>query len=120
MGHLLVHLCTGPENPTRAALALLVARTATDAGHRVDVFLAGDAVGLLRPATAEAASGIGTGNVAEHLAALASAGVRLHASGLSSKARALGPDDVGTANVTFAPPDRLVELAMEADRVLTY
>lgn len=120
MGHLLVHVTTGPENPTRAALALLVARTAVDAGHRVDLFLAGDAVGLLRPSTAEAATGIGTGNVAEHLAALAAAGVTVHASGMSSKARGLTAGDVGDLDVQFVPPGRLVELTFEAERVLTY
>jgi predicted peroxiredoxin len=120
MGHLLVHVATGPENPTRAALGLLVARTAAASGHRVDVFLAGDAVGLLRPATADAATGIGTGSVAEHFAALAAAGVVIHASGLSSKARGLAAEDVGEVDVRFAPPDRLVELAFEADRVLSY
>jgi uncharacterized protein len=35
MAKLLVHLATGPENPTRGALALLVARTAVDEGHDV-------------------------------------------------------------------------------------
>lgn len=84
------------------------------------MFLAGDAVSLLRPATADAATGIGTGTVAEHLAALPAAGVTVHASGLSSKTRGLGPDDAGTTPIVFAPPDRLVELAFEADRVLTY
>ena len=46
MAKLLVHLATGPENPTRAALALLVARTAAEEGHDVRLFVAGDAVHL--------------------------------------------------------------------------
>ena len=33
MAKVLVHLATGPEHPTRAALALLVARTAAEEGH---------------------------------------------------------------------------------------
>lgn len=43
MGSLLVHLTHGPEAPTRAALAVLVAKAAVDAGHEVALFLAGDA-----------------------------------------------------------------------------
>ena len=39
---------------------------------------------------------------------------------MSSKARGLGPDDLGDLPVTMAPPDRLVELTFEADRVLVY
>ncbi len=50
MGKLLVHITHGPEDPTRAALGLLVARAAIDEGHEVSVFLAGDAVQLMRDA----------------------------------------------------------------------
>jgi predicted peroxiredoxin len=114
---LLVHLSTGPENPTRAALALLVARAATDE-HEVSVFLAGDAVHLLRPETAEAAVGVGTGNFGEHLDALRSSGVSIFASGMSSKARGLELDSV--EGVEPAQPQKLVELAVTADTTLSY
>ena len=119
MPRLLVQIATGPENPTRAALGLLIARTARDEGHDVDVFLAGDAVSFLRPETRDAAHGIGTGNVREHLEALAGGGATLHASGLSSKARGISAETAGLA-VTLDPPSRLVELVLEADRVLVY
>lgn len=118
MGKLLVHLATGPENPTRASLALLVAKAAVEEGHEVSVFIAGDGVQLLRPETAEAANGIGTGNFGEHLSALREAGVEIHASGMSSKARAV---DLGAIEgVEPAQPQKLVELAFAADRALTY
>ena len=51
---------------------------------------------------------------------LASGGARLYASGMSSKARGITPDAVGGLAVEFAPPDVLVRLTFEADRVLTY
>ena len=120
MSRLLVHIVTGPENPTRAALGLLVARTALAAGHDVDLFIAGDGVGLLRPATLDAGTGIGTGSMREHVDALAAGGARFFASGQSSKARGLSPDAVGGLTVEFAPPDVLIRLTFEADRVLTY
>jgi predicted peroxiredoxin len=120
MSRLLVHLATGPENPTRAALALLVARTALGQGHEVDVFLAGDAVAVMRPATLDAAQGIGTGSLREHADALVAAGARIHLSGLSSRARGLTADDVGPRPFAFATPDDLVRLTFEADRVLCY
>lgn len=120
MGRLLVHLATGPENPTRAALALLVARSALEAGHDVDVFIAGDAVAVLRPETLDVAQGIGTGSIREHVDALVAGGVTIHASGLSSKARGLTPESLGGLAVTMAPPTRLVELTFAADRVLVY
>ncbi len=117
MSKFLVHLATGPENPTRAALALLVAKSALDE-HEVSVFIAGDAVQLLRPETAEATSGVGTGNFAEHLAALRDRGVPLYASGMSSKARGL--DVSAIEGVEAAQPTKLVELATEADTTLVY
>ena len=115
---LLVNVATGPENPTRAALGLLVARTAAEAGHEVSVFLAGDAVQLARPETAEAAHGIGTGSVAEHWQALEAAGVPVFLSGLSSKARGIEPET--KSGVEFATPARLVELTAWADSALVY
>jgi predicted peroxiredoxin len=116
MARFLVHLATGPENPTRAALALLVARTAAAEGHEVAVFLAGDAVHLAREETAAALHGVGTGSAAEHLAALRDAGADVYLSGLSSKARGIEAPDWAQA----APPEKLVELAVWAETALTY
>ena len=118
MASLLVHLATGPEHSTRAALAFLVAKTAAEEGHDVQVFLAGDAVQLARRETAEAVQGTGTGNVAEHWDALTAAGVPIFLSGMSSKAR--GIDVGGLEGVEAAPPQKLVELATQADTTLTY
>lgn len=119
MAKILVHLATGPENPTRAALALLVARTAATEGHDVQVFLAGDAVQLARPETAAAVQGVGTGGFAEHWEALLASGVPVFLSGMSSKARGV---DASTpeGEVALAPPEKLVELAAQADTTLTY
>jgi predicted peroxiredoxin len=120
MARLLVHIATGPHDPTRVALGLLVARTALQAGHDVDVFIAGDGVAAVRPETLDAGAGIGTGSLREHVDALVAGGATLYASGLSSKARGLTAEALGGLPVTMAPPDRLVELAFAADRVLVY
>jgi len=119
MAKVLVQLASGPENPTRAALALLVARTASEEGHEVRVFLAGDAVQLARPATATIAHGIGTGSFGEHWEALTSAGVPMFLSAMSSQARGLEPDAVAEG-AEMGTPQLLVELATWADSTLTY
>ena len=119
MSKILVHLATGPESPSRAALALLVASTAAQAGHEVRVFLAADAVHLIRPATASAVHGVGTGSVEEHWNALVDDGVPIFASGMPSKARGLDAD-VRPGQLELAQTARLVELALWADTTLTY
>lgn len=119
MAKILVHLATGPENPTRAALALLVARTAATEGHDVQLFLAGDAVQLVRPETAASVQGVGTGAFAEHWGALMDSGVPVFLSGMSSKARGVD-ESTPDGSVQLAQPQKLVELAAEADTTFTY
>lgn len=119
MGSLLVHITHGPEAPTRAALGFLVARTALEEGHRVTMFLAGDAVQLLRAPVLDALHGIGTGHLRDHVDALLSGGARIYASGMSSSARGLTRENL-PPSVELAPPTRLVELTFESERVLTY
>jgi len=116
MTRLLVHIATAPEDPTRLALGLLVARTARAQGHDVDVFLAGDAVHILRSEKRDTVQGLGTGNANEHWAELQRSGARLFASKRSVDAREIVPED----GVELALPERLVELIMGADRVVTY
>jgi predicted peroxiredoxin len=119
MAKLLIHLATGPENPTRGALALLVARTAAEEGHDVQIFVAGDGVQYARPATASTAHGVGTGSFGEHWEALVAAGVPIFLSGMSSNARGLEPE-AAADGVEMAKPTKLVELAVWADSTITY
>ena len=120
MGKLLVHITHGPEAPTRAALGLLVARAAIEEGHEVSVFLAGDAVQLMRDAVIGALAGLGTGSLSEHFNAVVDGGGRFYVSGMSSKARGVVEEDLADRPAEFAMPKKLVELIFEADRVLTY
>jgi predicted peroxiredoxin len=101
---ILVHLTSGPENPTRAALAFLVARTASEQGHAVSMFLAGDAVQLLR----------------DDYDVIAKAGGRFYLSGMSSGARGVTAADLQGKPAELAPPAVLLKLALENDRMFTY
>ena len=116
MAKLLINLTSGPEHPTRAALGFLVARAAAEQGHEVSLFLAGDAVQLMREAVLDNLVGLGTGSLRESHDALRERGARFYVSAMSSKTRGFEPD--GAAEP--AMPAKLVELALEADRVLTY
>jgi len=120
MGSLLVHITSGPEAPTRAALGMLVARAAIDEGHEVSVFLAGDAVQLIRDAVLDSLVGLGTGSLRESFDAIATGGGHFYVSGMSSKARGVTEADLEGKPAEFAMPARLIELAFEADRSFTY
>lgn len=110
----------GPESPTRAALGFLVARTALDEGHDVSLFLAGDAVQLLRDAVLDNLSGLGTGSLRDSYEAIVAGGGRFYLSGMSSKGRGLTEAELDGKPAELAPPSRLVQLVVESDRALTY
>jgi uncharacterized protein len=117
---ILVHVTHGPEHPTRAALAFAVARAAVDHGHDVSVFLAGDAVQLLRDGVLDHLAGLGTGTLRELYDGIVAGGGRFHLSGGSSKARGLTEEEVAGKPAEMAGPDQLVQLALEHDRMFTY
>jgi uncharacterized protein len=120
MAKVMVHLTHGPEHPTRVALAFLVAKAAVEEGHQVTVFLAGDAVQLLRDATLDAVKGVGTGDVRQLYEAVVAGQARIFVSKLSANARGLGPADLEGKPAEFATPNRLVQLSLEHDRMFTY
>jgi predicted peroxiredoxin len=120
MAKILVHATHGPENPTRAALAFLVARSAIDEGHSVSMFLAGDAVQLLRDAVLDNLAGLGTGKLREHYDAIAAGGGRFYLSGMSSKARGVTEADLKDKPAEMAMPNVLIRLSLDHDRLFTY
>ena len=120
MPKILVHVTHGPEHPTRAALAFLVAKTATDEGHAVSVFLAGDAVQLIRDAVLDNLAGLGTGKLRELYDAIVARGGRFYLSGMSSKGRGVTDADLGGKPAEFAMPDVLIRLSLDHDRMFTY
>lgn len=120
MSNLLIHITRGPEDPTRAALGFLVAKAALDEGHGVSLFLAGDGVQLLRDGVLDNLAGLGTGNLRESYDAIVAGGGRFYLSGMSSKARGVSDADLAGKPAEMAMPNRLVQLTIEHDRVLTY
>ena len=120
MAKILVHITHGPEHPTRAALGFLVAKSALDEGHEVTMFLAGDAVQLVRDSVLDNLVGLGTGKLRELYDALVAGGVRIYLSGMSSKVRGVTDGDLSGKPVEFAMPNVLVRLSLEHDRMFTY
>ncbi|HRW99799.1 MAG TPA: DsrE family protein [Cyclobacteriaceae bacterium] len=117
---LLVHITQGAENPTVAALAFLVARTAIEEGHTVNLFLAGDGVPLMKDQVLDNLSGLGTGKLREHYDAIVKGGGKFYLSGMSSKGRGVTELDIQGKPAEFAMPNVLVRLTLESDKVLVY
>lgn len=119
MARMLIHIHTGPQDPTKAALGLLVAATAEKEGHDISLFLAGDGVHLLSATHADV-TGQGTGRVGDHLDALRAAGTRMGVSGMSAKARGYDAALLEGLNAEFGMPTMLIDMANGADTVLCY
>jgi predicted peroxiredoxin len=120
MASLLVHITCGPENPTKAALAFFVAAAAVEAGHSTHVFLAGDAVQLMREAVRNTLTGLGTGSLREHYEKVVAGGGRLYLSGGSCAARGMSDADLQSVPHEQGSPPILVRLIMECDRSIVY
>jgi predicted peroxiredoxin len=120
MAKILVHITHGPEHPTRAALGFLVAKSAIDEGHSVSLFLAGDAVQLMRDGVLDNLVGLGTGKLRELYDAIVAGNGKFYLSGMSGKARGLSEAEISGKPAEFAMPNVLVKLALEHDRMFTY
>jgi uncharacterized protein len=118
--NLLINITHGPEHPTRAALGFLIGKAAVDDGHQVTIFLAGDAVQLIRDPVLDSLQGLGTGSLRESFDAIVAGGGRFYLSGLSSQARGVSEDDLAGKPAELVMPTLLVRLVTESDRVLTY
>lgn len=112
MAKLLVHITLGPEDPTRAALAFLVAKTAREEGHDVTLFLAGNSVYLIKDEVLNSLVGVGTGNLREFFDFVVKEKIPIYLSGLSSKARGVTEGDLKGKNAEFAMPKTLVKLTV--------
>ena len=120
MAKLLVHITTGPDDPTRAALGFLVAKTALDEGHEVNLFLAGEGVRLLSDGVLDTLEGVGTGKLAEHFQGIVAGGGRFYLSRMSAAARGLDEALLADRPAEFAMPSVLVGLIVDSDRNVTY
>jgi uncharacterized protein len=120
LGSLLVNITHGPEHPFRAVLGLLVAHTALKDGHEVNIFLAGDAVQLIRDAVLDNLVGLGSGTAREHYDGIVAGGGKFYLSGMSSKGRGVVEADIEGKPAEFVMPAVLVRLAMESDKTLVY
>lgn len=120
MSTFLIHIHTGPADPTKVTLGFAVAAAAAEAGHAVTVFLAGDGVSALAPEHREGLQGKGTGSLAKWLPLLVEKGGQFRVSRLSAEARGHDERLLEGLPAAWGMPADLVTLADAADTVLCY
>lgn len=122
MAKILIHLTHGPEAPTQADRAFLIAKTAIKEGHHVSMFLAGSAVQLLRNDILDSTIGIGDGvtTLRESYNEIVSGGGQIYLSRISCGARGMNEEELSGKQVELAEPNVLVQLTVNHDRVITY
>ena len=110
----------GPENAVNGVFPIMIASQAAEAGHEVSIFLAGNAVSLMKTEIVDNMSAIGIGKLSDHIKVLKDKGVTIHLSAGSCKARGITEDDIKDKNGVLSGPPGLLKLVEEAEKVLSY
>ena len=120
MSSILFHIISGPNDASKAMLAFLLARTAAEEGHRVEVFLSGDGVQLVRDIIIDSLVGLGTGKLDEHMKILKQKGVCLYVSSMSCENRGITNNDLEGKGIKKVLPKTLLDLVLSTDKTLIY
>jgi predicted peroxiredoxin len=78
MSRVLIKSAWGSDDPTKSAFPFLHANAFAEAGHEVQIFLLGEAVGLMRSCVAEAVVPVGWPPLAETLTKTITLGTNIH------------------------------------------
>src|SRR6202453_4492770 len=109
----------GSDDPTKAAFPFLHGLALAEAGHEVQFFLLGEAVGLMRKTLANAVTPVGWPPVGETLDKLTAKHIQIYACGACSRARGVTEADLNNYGAKFGNPTIFVSLVEWADRVIT-
>lgn len=78
MSRILLKSAWGSDDPTKAAFPFLHAQAFAEAGYEVQIFLLGEAVGLMRTCVSDAVVPVGWPPLKESLTRVIAQGVRIH------------------------------------------
>jgi predicted peroxiredoxin len=109
----------GSDDPTKAAFPFLHGLALADAGHTVQIFLLGEAVGLRRKSEAEAVVPVGWPPLVKTLEKLAVKKIQIFACGACSRARGVSDADLANYGAKYGNPAIFVGIVEWADRVIT-
>ena len=109
----------GSDDPTKAAFPFLHGLALAEAGHSVQIFLLGEAVGLMRKSLAEAVVPVGWPPLAQALEKVAAKKIQIFACGGCLRARGVSEADLANYGAKYGNPTIFVGLVEWADRVIT-
>jgi predicted peroxiredoxin len=109
----------GSDDPTKATFPFLHGLALAEAGHEVQIFLLGEAVGLMRKTLANAVTPVGWPPVGETLDKVVARHIQIYACGACSRARGVTEADLSHYGAKFGNPTIFVSLVEWADRVIT-
>jgi predicted peroxiredoxin len=109
----------GSDDPTKAAFPFSHGHALAVAGHDVQIFLLGEAVGLMRRSVAEAVVPVGWPRVADLLGKVAERKIPIFACGTCARARGITESDLANWGAQFGNPKVFVSLVEWADRIIT-
>jgi predicted peroxiredoxin len=109
----------GSDDPTKAAFPFSHGNALAEAGHEVQIFLLGEAVGLMRRSVAETVVPVAWPPVAELLGKAAERKIPIYACGTCSRARGITEADLANWGAKYGNPKIFVSLIEWADRVIT-
>src|ERR1700735_1548227 len=105
----------GSDDPTKAAFPFLHGHALAEAGHEVQIFLLGEAVGLMRASTAKAVVPVGWPPLSEALDKVVAQKIQIYACGACSRARGIVESDLANWKAKFGSPTIFVSLVEWAD-----
>jgi len=120
MSSILFHILSGPNDTSKAMLGFLLARTAIEEGHKVEIFLSGDGVQLIRDTVIDNLIGLGTGSLKDQMSVIKKAGVIIYVSSMSCINRGISDKDLEGKQMKKVLPKTLLDLVLTTDKTLIY
>jgi predicted peroxiredoxin len=109
----------GSDDPTKAAFPFSHGLALAEAGQKVQIFLLGEAVVLMRKVVAEAVTPVGWPKLSEFLDRVAAKHIQIYACGACSRARGITEVDLSNYGAKYGNPAIFVSLVEWPDRVIT-
>ena len=116
----LVQSTSGSNDPTQAVLALVGAWGIAEAGHEVQIVLAGEAAYLLDETVATSTVGVGLGSAQDWFGRLAKHEVKISVCGACGKARAVPQEAYDSRRARAITAKDFGHMVADADRVVSY